>query len=133
GGDNPRSWRGSDPLVTDPPLPPGTECLADHASAPKELQRRLKQVAVTETDGGQALAVGQRLVTLDGRLRRWDGFVATGSGAAAAERLLRANRLAELAAELPAFDQAVETALAERDRVLAAVERSRNEAEAARQ
>jgi chromosome segregation protein len=66
-------------------------------------------------------------------LRRWDGFVATGAGAAAAERLLRANRLAELAAELPAFDQAVETALAERDRVLAAVERSRNEAEAARQ
>ena len=54
------------------------------------------------TDTGQPLAVGQRLVTRDGALRRWDGFVADGSGAAAAERLLRANRLAALTAELPA-------------------------------
>ena len=38
-----------------------------------------------------------RLVTRDGRMRRWDGFIAVGAGAAAAERLLRANRLAELA------------------------------------
>jgi chromosome segregation protein len=133
GGDAPRRWTGSDPDPTDPSLPAGTTCLADHATAPNELLRRLRQVAVADEDNGQKLAVGQRLVTRDGRLRRWDGFVAHGAGAAAAERLLRANRLAELAAELPAFEQAVETASSERDRVLAAVERSRNEAEAARQ
>ena len=84
--------------------------------APAELLRRLKQVAVVDEDEDQPLAVGQRLVTRDGRLRRWDGFVAAGAGAAAAERLLRANRLSELAAELPALEQAVADALAERDR-----------------
>ena len=132
GGDGSRRWQGSDTLPGDPPLATGTECLADHASAPKELLRRLKQVAVVEEDEGQALAVGQRLVTREGRLRRWDGFVAVGSGAAAAERLLRANRLAQLADELPALEQACEGALAERDSALAAMEQCRTTAEQAR-
>jgi chromosome segregation protein len=133
GGDSPRRWLGSDPLASDPALPTGTECLADRVSAPKQLLRRLKQVAVADEDKGQQLAVGQRLVTRDGRLRRWDGFVAEGSGAAAAERLLRVNRLAALAMGLPGLDKAVEKALAERDGALAAMERCRTEAEAARQ
>jgi chromosome segregation protein len=119
-------------LAGDPGLPVGTECLANHAEAPKELLRRLKQVAVVDEDGGQPLAVGQRLVTRDGRLRRWDGFVATGIGAAAAERLLRANRLAQLADELPAMEAAVAAAMAERDRVLAEMEQCRGNAEEAR-
>jgi len=132
GGDGPRHWRGSDPLPGDPPLPVDTQSLADHVSAPKELLRRLKQVAVAEEDAGQALAVGQRLVTLDGKLRRWDGFVAVGTGAAAAERLLRANRLAQLADELPTFEKAVQGASAERDAVLAAMEQCRKDADEAR-
>src|SRR3954462_10381379 len=95
--------------------------------------RRLKQVAVTDEDQGQPLAVGQRLVTKDGHLRRWDGFVASGSSAAAAERLLRANRLSALTAELPAVEKAVTHALAERDDALAAMEQCRSAAESARQ
>ena len=130
--DGPRRWQGSKPLPDDPALPPGTACLADHAEAPAELLRRLKQVAVVDKDDGQALAVGQRLVTMDGRLRRWDGFVAEGSGAAAAERLLRANRFAQLAGELPAHEQAVAAASAERDRVLGEMEQCRTGAEQAR-
>ena len=55
---------------------------------------------VADEDRGQILRVGQRLVTRDGQLRRWDGFVASGGGAAAAERLLRANRLAEIDREI---------------------------------
>ncbi len=110
GGDGPRRWQGSAILQGDPALPAGSECLADHVTAPAELLRRLKQVAVVDEDTGQPLAVGQRLVTRDGRLRRWDGFVALGSGAAAAERLLRANRLAQLAEELPGLERTVETA-----------------------
>jgi chromosome segregation protein len=132
GGDGPRRWRGSDVLPGDPALPVGTECLADHASAPSELLRRLKQVAVVEEDTGQPLAVGQRLVTRDGQLRRWDGFVAVGVGAAAAERLLRANRLARLAGELPGLEKAVAAASAEREQALAAMERCRKAAEEAR-
>ncbi len=131
-GSNPRRWQGSEALGSDPALPSGTECLADHASAPTQLLRRLRQVAVVDQDRGELLAVGQRLVTRDGRLRRWDGFVAEISGAAAAERLLRANRLAALASELPSLEHAVETASAERNGALAQMERYRSEAEQAR-
>ena len=132
GGDGPRRWQGSEVLAGDPQLPAGTECLANHATAPPQLARRLKQVAVADEDLGQSLAVGQRLVTRDGRLRRWDGFIAAGVGAAAAERLLRANRLAQLAEELPGLEAGVETAAAERERVLAEMEDCRKAAEQAR-
>jgi chromosome segregation protein len=132
GGDGARRWQGSDIAPGDPALPAGTACLADHASAPKELARRLRQVAVAYEDTGQPLAVGQRLVTRDGRLRRWDGFVASGSGAAAAERLLRANRLAQLSDELPAIERDVAAATAGRDRVMAEMEQCRRAAEEAR-
>jgi chromosome segregation protein len=132
GGDGARRWQGSDIAPGDPALPAGTACLADHASAPKELARRLRQVAVADEDTGQPLAVGQRLVTRDGRLRRWDGFVASGSGAAAAERLLRANRLAQLSDELPAIERDVAAATAGRDRVMAEMEQCRRAAEEAR-
>ena len=70
--------------------------------------RRLRQIGVVESDdGGIALAVGQRIVTTDGRLRRWDGYVASGLGAAAAERLIRVNRLAEIETALPGASAAV--------------------------
>lgn len=132
GGEGPRRWQGSDCLPGDPALPPGVECLADHVTAPSELARRLNQIAVADQDSGQQLAVGQRLVTRDGLLRRWDGFVATNVGAAAAERLLRQNRLAELSRELPGLTEGVEQAQAERDAALAEMERCRSLAEQAR-
>jgi chromosome segregation protein len=131
-GDAPRRWQGSDALPGDPSLPSGCECLADHVTAPAELSRRLRQVAVAESDDGQALAVGQRLVTMAGRLRRWDGFVAEVAGAASAERLLRVNRLAALAGELPGLEKSVETALGERDEALRQMEQCRAAAEQAR-
>ena len=132
GGDSPRRWLGSDILPSDPPLPHGTQCLAEHVSAPGELLRRLKQIAVANEDSGQLLGVGQRLVTYDGRLRRWDGFVAAGAGAAAADRLLRVNRLAQLADELPSFESAVQASSEQRDRVLLEMEQCRKAAEEAR-
>ena len=132
GGEGVRRWQGSEAQPGDPPLPRGATCLADHTQSPKQLLRRLRQVAVVEQDQGQPLAVGQRLVTLDGRLRRWDGFVAESAGAATAERLLRANRLAELARDLPGLQQAVAGTLAERDAALGDMEACRAGAEAAR-
>jgi chromosome segregation protein len=132
GGEGPRRWEGSDALASDPALPAGVESLADHVTAPPELARRLRQVAVVDRDEGQVLAVGQRLVTSEGALRRWDGFVAIGIGAAAAERLLRQNRLAELSRELPGLNQAVEQAQSGRDEALAQMESCRTEAEQAR-
>lgn len=127
GGDGPRRWTGSDAMASDPSLPSGVEPLIDHVRAPAQLLRRLRQIGVADEDNGQQLAVGQRLVTLDGRLRRWDGFVSTGSGAAAAERLIRANRLAELQKQLPELEKAVDTASTERDQAARDVERWRTE------
>jgi chromosome segregation protein len=132
GGDSPRRWEGSATRPDDPELPAGTSPLIDHIAAPDALSRRLRQVAFAEEDDGQPLAVGQRLVTRAGRMRRWDGFVAEGAGAAAAERLIRANRLAALAEELPRLDRALAAPQAERDRALQAMEQSRGAAEAAR-
>ena len=102
-----RSWRGADRHAADPALPAGTTALADVVQAPPALLRRLAQVAVAETDTGQPLAVGQRLVTRDGVMRRWDGFVARGDGATATERLVRQNRLEDLAAQRPQVELGV--------------------------
>jgi chromosome segregation protein len=131
-GDGPRRWTGAEPLPGDPALPAGTAPLADHVQAPDALLRRLRQIAVAEQDGGEALAVGQRLVTTAGRLRRWDGYVATGMGAAAAERLIRVNRLAEIETALPAAAAALEGAERATAAALANMGSAREAADAAR-
>jgi len=110
GESGPRRWGGAEIAADDPALPDGVERLSDYVTAPAELARRLAQVAVVAQDDGQSLRVGQRLVTLEGTLRRWDGFVATDQGAAAAERLIRVNRLAEIDASIPAAQTAVDDA-----------------------
>jgi chromosome segregation protein len=132
GADGERRWEGSDPQADDPALPEGVECLADHVTAPPELSRRLRQVGVVDVDVGQFLAVGQRLVTPEGRMRRWDGFVAEGAGAAAAERLVRSNRLAELARQLPKLEAAAADCEAKRKAALDALDHLRQQAETAR-
>jgi chromosome segregation protein len=131
-GNAPRRWSGAEPLPGDPALPAGCEPLAAHVLAPPSLRRRLAQVGVVERDEGIALAVGQRMVTTDGRLRRWDGFVATGLGAAAAERLIRVNRLAEIERALPAAAAAVDRAKARIAAALAEMEVARGAADSAR-
>jgi len=108
-------WGGAQALPTDPPLPPDCTPLAAKVAGPSALTRRLAQIAVVTEDAGQHLNVGQRLVTLDGRMRRWDGFIVTEGGAAAAERLIRINRLQAISAERPTILAAVadaQTALA---------------------
>jgi chromosome segregation protein len=110
GGEGKRGWAGAEPREGDPALPPGCVALADHVTAPAALARRLAQVAVADEDQGQPLAVGQRLVTRDGRMRRWDGYVAREGGAAAAERLVRLNRLEALERARPMLSDAVDAA-----------------------
>ncbi|WP_164117539.1 chromosome segregation protein SMC [Sphingorhabdus sp. Alg239-R122] len=84
--------------------------LADHVSAPEALSSRLRHIWVMEKDDGAPLRLGERLVTLSGRLRRWDGFVSHGDGAATAERLARRTRLEELQKLVPAALTATEAA-----------------------
>ncbi|MBO9714184.1 chromosome segregation protein SMC [Sphingomonas sp.] len=105
-----RHWAGAEAMPGDPAAASGTTRLSDRVEAPPALARRLAQVLVAEADGGQPLAVGQRLVTLAGVLRRWDGYVARSGGAAAAERLERVNRLRAIEKARPAAVRAVESA-----------------------
>jgi chromosome segregation protein len=132
GGDGPRRWTGSSGQAGDPVLAAGLEPLAAHATTPPELARRMAQIGVADEDSGQPLAIGQRLVTRDGRMRRWDGFVAEAGGAAAAERLIRANRLTEIERTVPALEAAVAAAATARDQSAQAVEQHRRDADAAR-
>jgi chromosome segregation protein len=88
----------------DPALPAGVRSLADVVSAPAQLARRLAQVGIVGQDEGRRLqaqlAPGQRLVSREGALWRWDGFTASADApTAAALRLAQKNRLAELDAE----------------------------------
>ena len=99
-------WQGAAVREDDPAPPPGAEPLAQHVTAPAALARRLAQVFVAEFDDGGTfavghLAVGQRVVTLGGVLRRWDGLMSSGSGIAAAERLERQSRLGAIETALP--------------------------------
>ncbi len=127
-----RFWAGADTQPGDPAAPAGTVALGNHVAAPIALARRLAQVFVAEEDGNQPLAVGQRLVTMAGILRRWDGYIARAGGAAAAERLERMNRLRAIDAARPAAIRAVEGAEAELARIDEAIGEARRAAADAR-
>ena len=92
GGDAGRRWLGGNMAI---PAITGTR-LIDHVEAPAELTARLSMVRVVDTYDGSVLATGERVVTRDGKVRRWDGFVADDDGATTAEQLIRVNRLNEL-------------------------------------
>ncbi len=87
-------------------LPEGAEPLAARVGAPAVLARRLSQIGlVSRTDGFRlqaALNPGQRLVSVEGDLWRWDGFRAGAEDApsAAALRLQQLNRLVQLKRDL---------------------------------
>ena len=83
------------------------------SQCPDELAARLALVHCVDADDGRPLAPGEWLVTRAGHLRRWDGFVARGEGAAEAAQLEAANRFAELEAALPPLRAAAAAAEAE--------------------
>jgi chromosome segregation protein len=103
GGDAGRRWTGS--AYVAPSI--STDRLISHVEAPTELASRLAMVVVLDHDDGRALAAGERLVTRDGKMRRWDGFIAEDDGATTAERLIRMNRLAELSGLIPLSEAAL--------------------------
>ncbi len=134
GEDGDRFWGGGN-MTASASEPAGTEVLLDRVQAPTELHGRLSQIFVADSDEGQALAVGQRLVTKAGSLRRWDGFVARDDGNASAERLVRANRLRELQEMLvPAQSRVTEaeTALETQRETISKIETQLAEARTAR-
>ncbi len=89
-----------------PPLPAGVKAMATHVGAPPVLARRIGQIGLADRDRGAALQPhlqpGQRLVSVEGDLWRWDGFRAGAEDApsAAALRLQQINRLVALRRDL---------------------------------
>ena len=97
----PERWGGAPVDSSDPMLPYGATPLSRHVTAPPELVRRLAQIGVVERAEGARLAgllrPGQRLVSREGDLWRWDGYAAAAHApTAAVRRLAQKNRLAEL-------------------------------------
>jgi chromosome segregation protein len=110
----PMRWAGATIDAADPALPDGAEPLGDHVKAPKQLARRLAQIGVIKREQAERciplLKPGQRLVSREGDLWRWDGFsVAADAPAGAARRLAGKNRLAEIDAEIKAVRGEVES------------------------
>ncbi|TRC91727.1 chromosome segregation protein SMC [Mesorhizobium sp. WSM4310] len=100
----PAHWGESQIQPGDAALPEGVKSLASVVRAPAQLARRLAQIGIVEAADGRRLqallAPGQRLVSREGALWRWDGLTASADApTAAAQRLAQKNRLAELDAE----------------------------------
>jgi chromosome segregation protein len=101
----PLRWTNPGVIDGDPALPDGVEALAAHVQAPVELARRLAQIGVVSKERGAELVsqlkTGQRLVSLEGDVWRWDGFVAAAHApTGAARRLAERARLVDIENEL---------------------------------
>jgi chromosome segregation protein len=100
----PAHWRVTASKGADPDLPEGAVPLSQFVSGAPALKRRLAQIGVVKQGSGKALQgrlkPGQRLVSKEGDLWRWDGYtVAAGSVTAAGVRLIERSRLKTLQTE----------------------------------
>ena len=101
----PTHWRGLPPLDETSRLPGDAPPLSNFVQAPQALTRRLSHIGVVSKSLGPALQAqlrpGQRLVSREGDVWRWDGFTsAADAPSAAAKRLAERNRLALLEVEM---------------------------------
>jgi len=97
-------------------LPDGVAPLSRYVSAPGQLSSRLSSIGIVAREQGPRLSSllqpGQRLVSREGDLWRWDGFVAHAEAkTAAAIRLEQRNRLAALEGDLETAAHRVDEAV----------------------
>jgi chromosome segregation protein len=122
----------------DPTLPAGARPLTEWVSAPPALYRRLAQIGLVPRELGpslrQHLKTGQRLVSIEGDLWRWDGFTqAAEAPTPAARRLAEKNRLEDLRVEAAQAREAVEQAQTRMEAAQAAVAEAAEADQRARQ
>ena len=115
-------WLALPPFSEPPSLPEGATPLSGFVDGSDVLGRSLSLVGLVDRSKGAALqkhlSAGQRLVSLEGDLWRWDGFCATADAKTpAAQRLAQMNRLDALTSEIAmaetnahAADEAAQTA-----------------------
>ncbi|MEM8980406.1 MAG: chromosome segregation protein SMC [Pseudomonadota bacterium] len=101
-GDDASGWAALPDYAEPQALPDGISPLSGFVKAPAALSRRLAQIGVVEASAGAGLHAdlqpGQRLVSLQGDLWRWDGVrqAAGDAPSEAALQLQQRNRLADL-------------------------------------
>ncbi|MFA7639108.1 MAG: AAA family ATPase, partial [Parvibaculum sp.] len=121
-----------------PALPEGVTPLSFFVKGPASLARRLSQIGiVVSVEEGTRLQAqlkpGQRLVTQEGSLWRWDGYTAAADApTASARRLEQRNRLADLEEELAAARARAAEARAAFDAAHVASEQAAQEEQARR-
>lgn len=102
GNEGNHAWHTLDALKNAPALPGGAKPLSEFIKGPAALARRLSQVGIAQ-DGEKLMAgllPGQRLVSLDGTLWRWDGLVRTSKAPTReAIKILQKNKLKTLTAK----------------------------------
>jgi len=111
---SPMHWSTVPPAADEPALPAGVEPLSLYVKAPAQLARRLAQIGVADRATASTLAsslkVGQRLVSPEGDLWRWDGFIAAAHApTGAARRLAQRSRFGEIDNELAVVRAELET------------------------
>ncbi len=134
----PARWSVLGDRSQDAALPPGVEPLSSRVQAPEQLTRRLNQIGVVvRTEGAQLqklLRPGQRLVSKEGDLWRWDGFSAAAEAPTpAARRLAEKNRLGDLTLEAESARTAAEEIKLRADQAQAAVQQAASAESEARQ
>ncbi|MFC0217236.1 chromosome segregation protein SMC [Pseudochelatococcus lubricantis] len=106
-------WADSGEGEADAALPAGAAPLSEVVEAPAVLTRRLRMTGVVSREAGPLLRAhlvpGQRLVSQEGDVWRWDGLTrAADAPSAAAIRLAERNRLADLQREAEEADSEAE-------------------------
>ncbi len=123
-------WATLPPLGPPPDPPAGASPFERFVRGPEAIQRRLQFISVVEDSAAgdeiaRALKPGQRVVSKDGALWRWDGYtVRAGTQTAAAKRLHQRNRLAELEDQITDATKARDAASERLDEIQVTVERA---------
>ncbi len=134
--DAPLRWAGAETRTIT--WPAGVTPLAAHVTAPPALAARLALCGVVDRAEGprmqKMLSAGARLVSVEGDLWRWDGFVRRDDAPApAAARLEQRNRLTAARKELKAAEAAAEAAQQKSDAARKRREEADTKARIARQ
>lgn len=137
-GDSGTGWVGFPEYADAQPLPEGASPLSKFVKAPASLDRRLSQTGLVDAADGpkiqELLERGQRVVSKEGDLWRWDGYRKSSEDeqSSTARRLRQVNQLGQLKRDLEEAAALEESAKESHELRLAELQKLGDEAKAAR-